>query len=74
MGVLVWFFVVEVLGFFCLRFYCLVVGFLMLGFICNLTLGVLCVCLGFLLWVLISLILVVWSFLNPIWLGLIFDF
>lgn len=39
-GFLLWSF----LGFLCLRFYCLVVVFLMLGFICNLTLGISCVC------------------------------
>lgn len=70
-GVLVCFFVVEVLWVFCLRFCCLVVGFLMLELISILSLGVLYVrvCVfGVLLWV-----LVYWGFCF-IWVGLIFDF
>lgn len=43
-GGLVWFFIVGFLWIFCLDFCCLVVGFLMLGFIFILSLGVLCVC------------------------------
>lgn len=60
-GVLVCFFVVEVLWVFCLRFCCLVVSFLMLGLISILSLGFCCE-----FWF-------IWVFCF-IWLGLIFDF